>query len=243
VRASGGEPATSGPITGATNRLVNWLSGVVSVPVRAGPPAEAGSDRPGVAVWPIALLPERAVHGVGWRGREPFRLQVRHLVTAGGEVEQVGGALDQVLLALLDARDLVLHLEPVPPQLWLALRVQPRAAIHIDVPAQVARSVPPVPVVRSPLRVQDIPLRPLRGRVLGPRETPLSGIRVEVVATGTSTYTGTSGEFSFTGLPADQPTRLLLSGKSRALLADLMAPPGGDPAADPFIIHCDLEEV
>jgi hypothetical protein len=155
----------------------------------------------------------------------------------------VGGALDQVLIALMDGHDLALRLDPVPPQLWLALRVLPRAAIHIDVPAHVARPVPPVPLVRSPLWVQDVPLRPLHGRVLGPQATPLSGVRVEVVATGTSTYTDSSGEFRFTSLPADQPTRLRLSGKSRAPLAHLVAPLGSGPAADPFIIHCDLEEV
>jgi hypothetical protein len=232
----------AGPIAAATARLVSWLAGAVSVPVRVGPPAGTGASGPEVSVWPVALLPERAVHGSG-QAREPFRFQVRYLVTAGGPVEQLSTVLDQVLVAAVRAGDLTPRLDPVPPQLWLALQVAPQAAIHIDVPTQVARPVPPVPVVRSPLRVQDIPLRPLHGRVLGPQDTPMSGVRVEVVATGGSTYTDADGGFSFTALPADQPTRLRLSGKSRPLLADLVAPLDRGSVTDPFIIHCDLEEV
>jgi hypothetical protein len=72
---------------------------------------------------------------------------------------------------------------------------------------------------------------------------PLAGIRVEVVATGTSTYTDATGSFDFAALPADQPTRLRLRGKDRPLLAELDAPITSGSVTDPVIIHCDLEEV
>jgi hypothetical protein len=238
-------PAT-GPIAAATARLVSWLTQhAAGTAVHVGPPKDTDAGPVELTVWPLALLPEPGARSTVGRQRDPFRLQVRHLVTAGGPAGSSAAALDRVLVAAVETGEaaLTVVLEPLPPHTWLALRALPRAALLIDVPAQIARPLPRVPVVRRPLRVQSTPLRPLHGRVVGPGDMPLAGIRVEVVATGTSTYTDATGSFDFAALPADQPTRLRLRGKDRPLLAELDAPITSGSVTDPVIIHCDLEEV
>jgi len=92
-------------------------------------------------------------------------------------------------------------------------------------------------MVRQPMQVSTIPLLALRGRVLGPGDIPLTGMRIEVAGIGHSTQTDSAGRFVLSGVPADEPARLHVRGRGRYLLAEVER-----PSTDPVVIHCDMEE-
>ena len=221
------------PIAGAT-ALVRQRLSALDIPVRVGLPA-AGAEA-ALCLWPLALLP--APQTRGGAGREPLRLRVRLLVLADAPPDRFADLVDRALVALAGQGDLTVALEPCDPALWQALGLAPRAAVFVDVPAQVTWPTPVIPLVRGPLRVDGAPLRALSGRLLGPGGVALAAMRVEVVGVGASTYTDSGGTFSFAGVPGDAVVRLRLSGRGRHLEADVE--PG---STDPVTIHCDLEEV
>jgi hypothetical protein len=228
-----------GPVAAATARLVAWLESVAGVPVRTGPPGSEGETV--LSAYALALLPAQELRTSG--GSQPLRFQVRFLVSAQGPVDGATRTLDRVLVASVDAADLPIQLKPLAAELWTALGAPPRPAFLVDLPAKVERRGPMVPRVRMPLQVRDVALRGVDGQVIGAGDVPLSGVRVELASTGAATYTNARGGFTFSAVPADEPVRLLLTAKGRALWAEFAAADAHDPGAGPLVIHCDLEEV
>jgi hypothetical protein len=222
------ENPDQGPIEAATAGLVDWLTATTGAAAVVEPPANDESEgEPALTVWPLALLPERQLHSAVARG--PYRFLVRHLVTGPLRV------LDAALVAAVRAGEPVINLQPPADETWLALRARPRAALLVDVPAQVGRPTPVAPRVRSPLQVRGAGLSKVGGRVLTPDELPLTGVQVELVSTGVRTYTDTAGRFSFAAAPAEDPVRLRLLAKGHRMVVDV-------PAADDVVIHCDIQE-
>jgi hypothetical protein len=224
-----------GPVATATTDLVAWLGDAVGAPVRLGPPADTETEEPAVTAWPLELRADQEARGSGQR--LPMRLVLRCLVWVVGDVDGADHPLDRILVAAANATERALVLEPLPPQTWLALGVRPRPALLFDVPVQIARPGPTAPLVRQPVRVREAPMRSLHGRVVGPGDIPLAGMRVEIASTGQATHTDSRGMFAFSGVPAGEPARLRLRGRGRHLLAEVEARP-----ADPVVIHCDIEE-
>jgi hypothetical protein len=237
----------SGPIAQSLTALAAWLS-TVDATAWVGDPG--APDAPsGLCAWPIAVLPEQEVRAT--TVRQPMRLRVRYLLTAGGAANggtanggaTNGGAaelarlLDPVLRAAAAGGGVSVVFEPVPVELWRALDLRPRAALLVDVPTQVDRATPRPPLVRGPLRLDGAPMRSLRGQVVGPGDVPLAGIRVEAPSIGVSTYTDDGGRFAFGGLPAADPARLVLVGRGRQFAAEVSA-----DADAPVLIRCDFEE-
>jgi hypothetical protein len=226
----------SGPIARSMTDLAGWLS-TVDISAWVGDPGAGDAPAGGLCAWPVAVLAEQEVRASNQR--QPMRLRVRYLLTAGGEA---GGAeaarlLDPVLSAAAADASVAVVFEPVPVELWRALGLRPRAALLVDVPAQVERATPRVPLVRGPLTLDGTPMRSLSGRVVGPGDVPLAGIRVEAPVVGASTYTDNGGRFAFGGLPAGDPARLVLVGRGRQFEAEV-----GTDADAPVLIRCDFEE-
>lgn len=225
----------NGPVAAATADLVAWLGDAAGAPVRLAPPADVGEGPPVLAAWPLELRPDQEARGSGQR--LPMRLLLRYLVCASGGVEEANRLLDRVLVAAASAQERAVVLEPPPSQTWLAFGVKPRPALLFDVPVQIARPVPVAPLVRQPLQVRVAPMQSLHGRVVGPGDVPLAGMRVEVASTGQATHTDSRGRFVVSGVPAGEPARLRLRGRGRNLLADVEA-----PSTEPVVIHCTIEE-
>jgi hypothetical protein len=255
----------SGPIAQSMTALAAWLSTVDTTAWFGDPGAP---DAPaGLCAWPVAVLPEQEVRAS--TVRQPMRLRVRYLLTAGGGragggaagggegqardavpgggegrardavpgAGELAGLLDPVLRAAAGDGDVSVVFEPVAVELWRALDLRPRAALLVDVPAQVDRATPRPPLVRGPLRLDGAPMRSLRGQVVGPGDVPLAGMRVEAPVVGASTYTDDGGRFAFGGLPAGDPARLVLVGRGRQFQAEVTA-----DADAPVLIRCDFEE-
>ncbi|MEH1055585.1 carboxypeptidase-like regulatory domain-containing protein [Micromonospora sp. CPCC 206171] len=221
-----------GPVEAATADLAAWLATAAGEVVPVGPPAD-GEPADGLTVWPLELRPGRQTRGTG--NREPYRFTVRYLLSAAGPAALP--RLDRVLAAAVVDGEPEVLLEAGDPELWRAFGVPPRPALLIDVPAQVARPLPAAPPVLHPLRLRQLPMRTLDGRVVGPQEQPLAAMRVELVGTAQATQTDPAGRFRLTGVPDDPeqpgPVRLRLVGRGHTLTADV------DPADTDLVIVCE----
>ncbi|MCW3819482.1 carboxypeptidase-like regulatory domain-containing protein [Micromonospora sp. DR5-3] len=222
----------TGAIEAAVADLAAWLTGAAGDPVPVGPPRDEPAD--GLTVWPLELRPARQTMGSGG-AREPYRFVVRLLVSGAGPAALP--ALDRVLAAAATAGAPEVVLTAGDPALWRAFGVAPRPALLVDVPAQIARPRPPAPPVRHPLRLRQLDMRTLDGRVVGPERQPLAAMRVELVGTPYATETDHAGRFRLVGVPHDpddpgRPVRVRLVGRGRTLTADL------DPADPDLVIVC-----
>jgi len=222
----------TGAIEAAVAELAAWLTGAAGDTVPVGPPRDDPAG--GLTVWPLELRPARQTVGSGG-AREPYRFVVRLLVSGGGPAALP--ALDRVLAAAAAAGTPEVVPAGGDPALWRAFGVAPRPAVLVDVPAQIARPQPPAPPVRHPLRLRQLGLRTLTGRVVGPERQPLAALRVELVGTPYATQTDHAGRFRLVGVPHDpdepgRPVRVRLVGRGRTLTADL------DPADPDLVIVC-----
>lgn len=224
-----------GVVAAATSGLQAWIGDACGASTLVGPPAEADSGDPAVAVWPLELRPDQEARGAG--KRMPMRLMLRCLVTTSGAGAEATRLLDRVLTAAAAATHFNVVLEPLPSQTWLAFGVKPRPVLLFDIPLQIERATEVAPLVREPLRVHSMAMLALHGSIVGPGDIPLSDMRVEVVSTGHSTHTDSNGRFVLAGVPAGEPVRLRLRGRGRSLLAEVEA-----PSTDPIVIHCNIEE-
>lgn len=230
----------AGPVATATGSLLAWLeqSGLpASVSPPGGDDQQPDGDTDGLLrVWPVGLLPELSARGgVGPGDRW---LRVRYLLTVDGAPARVAEVVDRLLTGALDGRSVRVVEEPVAVEVWQAFGVPPRLGLYADVPARVTSARPTKPLirVRGGVRVDDSPLSALRGQVRGPGGIPIPGMRVVALDTGTTTYTDNRGRFEFTALPADRPTRLLVTGKGIERVTEAV------PSAEPVVINCEMEE-
>jgi len=235
---SGDHPG-GGPIATATAMLLDWLS-TAGIQAGVAPPGTGGPDPAQVRAWPLALLPEQAVRVT--TGRGPARLRVRYLLSVGPAEPAAGQELvellDRILVASTGDGPVHVPIEPVTAEVWQAFGLVPRAGLYADVQTRVSRPAPPPSRVKAPLRLDSSALGQLHGRVVGPGDAPVPGVRVVAADGGATTYTDNRGQFAFAALPAGRPARLLLSGKGFDLVAEVAT-----PAADPVVIHCEFEEV
>ncbi|MGH3952289.1 MAG: hypothetical protein ACRDSE_24770 [Pseudonocardiaceae bacterium] len=161
MTASSAPADQMGPIETATAWLVDWLACMTGSPAMAGPPlAPAKDDAPdgteaSLTAWPLFLVPERELRTA--HRREPFRFRVRHLVVGAGPAEGANRLLDRALVAAIEAGEPVIEFSPLSDHAWLALGCRPRVALLVDVPTQIARPTPEVPIVREPLRMRLAP--------------------------------------------------------------------------------------
>jgi hypothetical protein len=76
-------------------------------------------------------------------------------------------------------------------------------------------AVKPTPLVREPLTTRWSATTTIRGRVLGPRDVPISGALIEVAGFGIAEYSNHRGEFSLAavGRGGDLDPVLLVSAR------------------------------
>ena len=227
-----------GIVEAASTALLDWVGGA-GLTARPGPPddragdrADDRADRPDVHVWLVALLPEQGLRPNA--GLDPIRFRMRFLL-ATARADDVA-ALDRLLTATTTGTHLPVF-DEVPAHVWQSSGVPARPAFYVDVPGRLDRPVPVVPRVTAPLRIDTVPVRPLSGVVLGPRRTPLPGMRVETIDGTAVTYSGADGTFVLDGLPAGRATTLRLSGRGLRFHHNVTA-----DAALPAVIRCEIKE-
>jgi hypothetical protein len=221
-----------GPIETATAELAAWLATAAGEPVPVGPP-RADGDAAGLTLWPLELRPAQQTRSSG-AVREPYRFTVRYLLCVTGPAALP--VLDRVLTAATTAGRYQVVLEAGDPPLWTAFGTGPRPALLFDVPAQVDHPTPSAPPVLRPLRLRQLQMRTLTGRVVGPQDQPLAAMRIELPGTAYATLTDRDGRFRIVGVPHDPdhpgPVRLRLTGRGQVLTAEV------DPAEADLVIVC-----
>jgi hypothetical protein len=218
-----------GPIETATDDLAAWLERVSGVAVRVGPPVDG--DQAGLSLWPFELRPEHQTRGSG--APHPYRFVVRYVVTGSGAAAL--GLLDRILTEAVRVGEPALRLDGIDHRVWSSVRATPRPVLVFEVPAQIAHPLPDAPLVRQPLIVKHVDMRPVTGQVRGPGGQAVAGLRVEVAGTGLATYTDAGGRFTFDGVPATGRLPLRLLGRGRTFTAEVsLAEPG------PVVITCEF---
>ncbi|MEK8105494.1 hypothetical protein NKG94_10790 [Micromonospora sp. M12] len=181
TRTCGTRPSRTGsrgrrpdePRRARTDRDGNHRSGRLAdqrggEPVPIGPP-RACDDGDGLTLWPLELRPARQTCSSG-AVREPYRFTVRYLLCVTGPAGLP--RLDRVLTTATSTGTYPVALEAGDPPLWTAIGTTPRPALLIDVSAQVDHPTPAAPPVLQPLRLRQLDVRSLTGRVVGPRTNP-----------------------------------------------------------------------
>ncbi|GIH02122.1 hypothetical protein Rhe02_01890 [Rhizocola hellebori] len=215
----------TGPLVSANAALLHQLA-AAGVAVEMSPPPES-QDRLRLMVWPVALLPEDVPAQAG----NPLRLRVRYVVAVGGPAEAALALWDR----LLETEQPYLVPEKVSSSLWQAIGVGQRLGLLFEVPVQFARPVTTAPRVTSLPSLVSISLRRVHGRVVTSGGVPLAGMRV-AAADGTSvTHSDTNGHFVLSGVQADQPLRLNVTGRGLRLAAEVAA-----VSAEPVVITCEI---
>lgn len=175
--------------------------------------------------------------------RPPLQVNLRYLITSWSpDPEEAHRRLGQLLFAAMDNREFQVDLTPVSPAVWAGFGIPPRPSFGLLVPFRQTRHQPLAKPVLQPLVVQQSPVRPLRGRVLGPGEIPLMGARVELPGIGKYTRTDARGFFSFAQVPTDPaPAQIEVKARGRQMRVDLS--PAWSDEERPLLIRFQLTEV
>jgi hypothetical protein len=182
----------------ADGRLTEWVRSVLKgCPVVFAPPARAEGN--GVWLHLMDVLPNPPARG----DSAPLQVSLRYLVTTWAETpEKAHGLLGRLVFEALGDGQYEVEREPVPPALWTAMGVAPRASFVLRAVLRQERPRPRAPLVRTGLRTQSAALRAVRGRVLGPGDVPMPGARVEAPSLRLATRTDGDGRFEFAAVPA-----------------------------------------
>jgi hypothetical protein len=228
--------------------LRRWIRSVVgeelaiasSLPRAAPSPGE--SPR-GVAFELLDIAPAPMPHA---GARRPLACQIRYLVSAWAEsLDQGHEILGGLLAAAMDDErrtvDLPVEadLTPVPPETWLALQAVLRAAFVVRVPLTVERPVKAAPrVTESTVRM--LPTTSLEGRLVGPRDIPLPGASVVLMATGQTTETDRQGRFRFSMVPGGSSShKLEVTAKGDTQRFEIK---DNDNGGEPMLLRFQIQE-
>lgn len=214
-------------------RLKDWIKTVLdSAEVSLAAPSDAATGR-GIGLYLMELADTPPARGTR---RPPLQLALHYLVTAWAETpEEAHRLLGELAFAAMDSAEYEVKLDPLPVAVWTALGVAPRPSFVLKVPVQKERVEKPAPLVRVPLAVQTVGREPLHGVVVGPRDTPVMGARVELPAHGLSTRTNSSGRFLFSAIPVEPRSKVVrVQARGREISLNVELAAGG---RDPLTIH------
>jgi hypothetical protein len=220
-------------------RLKAWVASVVgdvAVSLKAPTASATGSC---IGLYLIEVLPGSQPHG---GTAPPLTITLRYLVTAcAPEPEAAHRLIGELLFAAMADTHFEVETAAPAPSIWAAFGMPPQPAFVLRTPLQRKRPQKVAPLVLSPLEMKASPLRALHGIVLGPRDTPVAGARVEVPALGLSASTDATGRFRFRAVPGGPGTitlRIIAKGREW-----FHTPPAGEGSDRPLIIHYNPMEV
>lgn len=222
-------------IPGTDERLRAWAQEVTGgAEITLGPPADDASGE-GVSLYLLDLM---NVPPARTGSRPPRQAVLRYLVSAWSEEPtSAHRLLEELFFSAVETPDVEVESEPLDPHLWAALGVAPQPGFVIRVPVRRERAREAIPLVREILAIDVVPITYLRGTVLGPRDLPLPGVRVELPSLNLATRTDPRGFFQFSSVPAREGTRTLrLEGKGRAMVVT------AEVGEEPIVIHFPLPE-
>lgn len=220
------------------NYLKEWVSSVLpDVEVSLGAPNVSAGRA--VHLYLFELLhhpPPRAV------GRTPLQIFLRYLVTTWADDPQEEHALlGKLVFAAMENSDVEVEFDSFPASMWTAFGLSPRPSFVLKLPLRRERAEPIRTPVKEPLVVRHSLMRPLSGRVLGPEDVPMAGVRIELPALHLSTQTDSKGRFEFPAVPVDPGVkRLVIKAKGKVLSVN---PTEIAAEGEPLLIRVQMTEV
>lgn len=190
-------------------RLEAWVKAVFdgqAVEVALAPPGPGKSAR-GIGLHLFEAVPTPPL---GTPRRPPLQAALRYLVTAwAGSTAEEHRLLGELMFAALDDPAMEVEKDALPPAAWTAMQAALRPSFVLRALARRERPEPPAKRVQHPLTFRTTALAVLRGRVLGPREIPVMGARVEIPGRERFAVTDADGAFALPGVPRTPPVRRL----------------------------------
>jgi hypothetical protein len=228
-------------IDAVDRELEAWVQGVVGdLPVALTlPDASAAAPGPsGVRCYLLELADRAPLRQLQ---RAPLQFDLRYLVTTWAPTApEAHRLLGELVIAAMDAPDLVVDLRPLEAGTWRALGLVPQPSCILQLPVRKPRPTPETAFVTEPLSIRTVAVGPFQGVVLGPGGRPLAGAIVEIPGLQLATRTDASGRFHFSTVPtAEHPTSLTVRAKGH--LTRVAVPERSLPM-EPLTIHVDLPQ-
>ena len=217
--------------------LATWIGGILDqVNVSLAPPAANETAR-GVGLYLMELVQTQSARGTR---RPPLLMTLRYLVTTQApKPEEAHQMLGTLVIAALENPEFEVEQDPLPISLWTALGIAPRPSFVLRVPFRHERPEKLAPPVRRPIVIKQLPLRSLRGRILGPDDIPIMNARVELPALELYTNTDSKGRFHFAAVPSAPGPRLLrVRAKGQEFSINTEQ---AESDEEPLVIHLKLE--
>lgn len=222
-------------------RVRDWMLTVLDgTQVILSKPGVSENHETGVSLYLLEIVespPPRT------NSRTPLQFALLYLVTTWSQdVEQAHRWLGELLFAAMEHPEFEVNLDPPPPELWAGFGVAPCPSFRLKVPCRRARRQARGKPVMQPLVIQQSPVRPLSGQVLGPGDVPVMGARIEIPGLGQHTRTDAQGRFYFSRVPSDPaPTSIRVEARGQELQVD--PSPAWEKEETPLLIRFELTEV
>ncbi len=202
-------------LAAAEKHLSQWAKDVLrGVEVLFDTPGEASSQRSVVC---FTLLQLTAAPKSACLRDRAVGLDLQYLVTTQAKsISRAGALLAELLVAAMGSPVLRVTGQQPPPALWQGFGLAPRPSLVVELPVTIERPQPSAKPVLEPLVVRYANLEPLEGVVLGPNDTPLPGVVVELPALSLRTRTDLAGRFRLEAVPAregSEPFSLRVAGR------------------------------
>lgn len=219
--------------------LSAWAKDVLpGVEISLAAPISTSLTERGVNLYLLELRSRPAMRGTT---RDPLQLALNYLVrTWAPDPADAHSMLLDLCFAAMEEPDFDVDLDPVRPELWLALGVVPGPVFRLSVPVRRARPQPVTKPVLHPLQIDGSTLGTVGGWVRTPDDMAIAGATVEVPALDRRSLTDRHGHFQIEAIPA-APGRLDI--RVRAKGKEAWATVGAKDDRDAVLIRLDpLEE-
>ena len=214
-----------GEWTAALDALREQVTSLSGLPVLHD--ASAAGEALEVLVQPVSLTPLTGA-GPATRTVSTVDVLVTVLVTVvGGDAEDRAASMTD--LALSGMADGGWDVDPEGPQpwLWRSLALSARPGLLVRVPVRRLLHRPEAPRVRR-IRLENMPLLQLSGRVVTDDGSPVSSAVVTILPTGPDVTTDRRGRFALrTGVVADLGLRVSVAARGVSTVLSLEPAPDG----------------
>jgi hypothetical protein len=215
-------------------RLKEWVSQVVDVPIVSLSSPEQQTGERGVSCYLLDLLekpPLRTAHL-----RPPLQFSLRYLITTwAADPLDAHSLLGELAFAAMQHPEFELDLSPPATEMWLAFGLTPRPSFFLRALASKHLPEPDVKLVRKPLVLQASPTTSLQGTLQSPDQVPLRGALVELPDLQLRTRTDQKGHFHFPMIPTEphrRQIRVMVKGEEKEVTIDL-----SKLASEPLVIQ------
>lgn len=216
-------------IDAVDDELSHWVAETVSGSAVSFGAAVAESKAP-----VVLLLLQRLGDTTGARAKAgqptPRRLELGYFVAVSArDPAQAHRTLGELLFSALERSergDWRVSFEIPATEFWTAHTLPPLPAFLLQVPLVRERPAPRTKIARE-IVVRTVPAVAFEGLLLGPSDTPLPGVLVELGGLDQRTRTDGSGRFRFGAVPADlrgHPLRVHAKGRAFDLVAERALP-------------------